>query len=292
MTKSMTGYGRAQTDTEERSVLVELKSVNHRYFELTTRVPRQYSFLEEKIKSYLQNRIAGGMVECCITIEEKCAGAVDVQVNHPLAKAYISALNELADTYGIRNDITTASLTRFNDVFTVHKAEADEDAIWEAVEPTLAEATDHFVAMRETEGEKLKEDICSKADNILEMVEFIEKRSPETVREYNEKLKGRIRDLLGDAKVDEQRLLTEAAIYADKVAVDEETVRLHSHISQLKAMFDDEGPIGRKMDFLVQEINREANTIGSKASDLEITSRVLSIKGEVEKIREQVQNIE
>ena len=289
MTKSMTGYGSAKGTVEGLTISVELKSVNNRYLDPSVRLPRSFLFAEDAVKAL---RARGVNVECCITIEEKCAGAVDVQVNHPLAKAYISALNELADTYGIRNDITTASLTRFNDVFTVHKAEADEDAIWEAVEPTLAEATDHFVAMRETEGEKLKEDICSKADNILEMVEFIEKRSPETVREYNEKVKGRIRDLLGDAKVDEQRLLTEAAIYADKVAVDEETVRLHSHISQLKAMFDDEGPIGRKMDFLVQEINREANTIGSKASDLEITSRVLSIKGEVEKIREQVQNIE
>lgn len=292
MTRSMTGYGRAQLNTEKLSVLVELKSVNHRYFELTTRVPRQYSFLEEKVKTYLQGRVARGKIECSISIEEMDSDAVSVKVNHALAKAYLDAISEISDTYGLRNDTTALTLTRFNDVFTVHKEAADEDAIWAAVEPVVAEAADHFIEMRETEGARLKEDICAKADHILELVEFIEKRSPQTVVEYNEKLKSRIRDLLGDAKVDEQRLLTEAAIYADKVAVDEETVRLHSHIAQLKAMFEEDEPIGRKMDFLVQEINREANTIGSKASDLEITSRVLSIKGEVEKIREQVQNIE
>lgn len=292
MTRSMTGYGRAQLNTEKLSVLVELKSVNHRYFELTTRVPRQYSFLEEKVKTYLQGRVARGKIECSISIEEMDSDAVSVKVNHALAKAYLDAISEISDTYGLRNDTTALTLTRFNDVFTVHKEAADEEAIWTAVEPVVAEAADHFIEMRETEGARLREDICAKADHILELVEFIEQRSPQTVVEYNEKLKSRIRDLLGDAKVDEQRLLTEAAIYADKVAVDEETVRLHSHIAQLKAMFEEDEPIGRKMDFLVQEINREANTIGSKASDLEITSRVLSIKGEVEKIREQVQNIE
>lgn len=292
MTRSMTGYGRAQEETPLGTVLVELKSVNHRYFELTTRVPRQYSFLEEKVKNYLQSRIGRGKVECLISIEEKANDAVKVEVNHPLAKAYIDALQELADTYGLRNDVTALSLTRFNDVFSVTRDELDEEAVWNSVQPVLAAAADRFIAMRETEGEKLKEDICSKADAILDMVTFIEKKSPETVAEYNEKLKSRIRELLGDVKVDEQRLLTEAAIYADKVAVDEETVRLHSHIDQLKNMFDEDKPIGRKMDFLVQEINREANTIGSKASNLEITSKVLSIKGEVEKIREQVQNIE
>ena len=292
MTRSMTGYGRAQSDSEDLSVSVELKSVNHRYFELSTRVPRQYGFLEEKIKSYLQTRVSRGKVECNVSILELNAADVEVQGNHGLAKAYLTALTEVADTYDIRNDVSTMSLTRFNDVLAVHKVPADEEAIWQSVLPVLTEACDKFLAMREREGERLKEDICGKADYILELTQFIEERSPKTVREYNEKMKGRIRDLIGDVKVDEQRLLTEAAIYADKVAVDEETVRLHSHISQLKEMFDDDGAIGRKMDFLVQEINREANTIGSKASDLEITSRVLEIKGTVEKIREQVQNIE
>ena len=270
MTRSMTGFGRAQSESAELSISVELKSVNHRYFELSTRCPRQYSFLEEKIKSYLQTCIARGKVECSVSILELDAADVEVQVNHGLTKAYLAALKEITETYEVRNDVSAMSLTRFNDVLAVHKVAADEEAIWE----------------------QLKKDICEKADHILELTEFIEERSPETVREYNKKLKGRIRDLIGDVKVDEQRLLTEAAIYADKVAVDEETVRLHSHIDQLKSMFEDDSAIGRKMDFLVQEINREANTIGSKASDLEITSRVLDIKGNVEKIREQVQNIE
>ena len=292
MTRSMTGFGRAQSESAELSISVELKSVNHRYFELSTRCPRQYSFLEEKIKSYLQTRIARGKVECSVSILELDAADVEVQVNHGLVKAYLAALKEITDTYEVRNDVSAMSLTRFNDVLAVHKVAADEEAIWNAVLPVLTEACDKFIAMREREGEQLKKDICEKADHILELTEFIEARSPETVREYNEKLKGRIRDLIGDVKVDEQRLLTEAAIYADKVAVDEETVRLHSHIDQLKSMFEDDSAIGRKMDFLVQEINREANTIGSKASDLEITSRVLDIKGNVEKIREQVQNIE
>lgn len=292
MTRSMTGFGRAQSESAELSISVELKSVNHRYFELSTRCPRQYSFLEEKIKSYLQTRIARGKTECSVSILELNAADVEVQVNHGLARAYLTALKEIGNTYEIQSDISATALSRFNDVLAVHKVPADEDAIWNAVLPVLEEATDKFIAMREREGEKMKADICEKADYILELTSFIEERSPETVKEYNEKLKSRIRDLIGDVKVDEQRLLTEAAIYADKVAVDEETVRLHSHIDQLKSMFEDEGAIGRKMDFLVQEINREANTIGSKCSDLEITSRVLEIKGSVEKIREQVQNIE
>ena len=292
MTKSMTGFGRAQLDNGKMTILVEMKSVNHRYFELSTRVPRQYSFLEEKIKGYLSQRIARGKVECNVSIEELDSDNITVRVNHSLAKAYITALNEISDTYGVRNDVSVQSLSRFNDVLSVRKEETDEDEIWAAVQPVLAEAADNFIAMREREGQRLEEDICGKADHILEQVAFVEERSPQTVVEYNEKLKGRIRDLLGDVKVDEQRLLTEAAIYADKIAVDEETVRLHSHIDQLKAMFKEDEPIGRKMDFLVQEINREANTIGSKCSDLDITSRVLAIKGDVEKIREQVQNIE
>ncbi len=292
MTKSMTGFGRARMDNERFTIQAELKSVNHRYLEISTRVPRQYGFLEEKIKSYLQGRLGRGKVECSVALEEMDSDAVSVRVNHTLAKAYMDAMKELETTYEVRNDVSATSLSRFPDVLSVHKEAADEEAIWAAVLEVLAEATDNFIAMREREGAKLQEDICGRADRILDMVKFVEERSPQTVQEYNEKLKGRIRDLLGDVKVDEQRLLTEAAIYADKVAVDEETVRLHSHIEQLKAMFDEDEAIGRKMDFLVQEINREANTIGSKCSDLDITGKVLVIKGEVEKIREQVQNIE
>lgn len=292
MTRSMTGFGRAQKETESIFISVELKSVNHRYFELYSRVPRTYGFLEERIKSHLQGRIARGKVECNVTIEELETDDVVVKVNHSLAKAYLDALSELEETYELRNDISASTLTRFGDILSVHKEETDEDAIWELVKSVLDEACDNFIAMREREGLKLKDDICGRADAILEKVAFVEERSPETVREYNDKLKTRIKELLDGADVDEQRLLQEAAIYADKVAVDEETVRLRSHIEQLKAMFNEDEAIGRKMDFLVQEINREANTIGSKASDFEINKVVVEIKAEVEKIREQVQNIE
>jgi len=292
MVRSMTGFGRAQMETKSIFISVELKSVNHRYFELYSRVPRTYGFLEERIKSHLQGRIARGKVECNVSIEELESDDVVVTVNHSLAKAYLDALAELEETYSLRNDISASILTRFGDILSVHKEETDEDAIWELVKGVLDEATDNFIAMREREGEKLKADICGRADTILSKVAFVEERSPETVREYNEKLKARIKELLDGADVDEQRLLQEAAIYADKVAVDEETVRLRSHIEQLKAMFNEKEAIGRKMDFLVQEINREANTIGSKASDFEINKVVVEIKAEVEKIREQVQNIE
>ena len=292
MTRSMTGFGRASVETEKMNVSVELKSVNHRYFELYSRIPRTYGFLEEKVKSYLQTRVSRGKIECNISIEALDEDNAVVRVNHSLAKAYIDALSELADTYNLRNDISASSLTRFGDVLTVHKEETDEEAVWEIVLTALSQACDSFIEMREREGEKLKEDICGRADTILEKVAFVEERSPQTVREHNERLKQRIRELIEDANVDEQRLLTEAAIYADKIAVDEETVRLRSHIDQLKSMFNEDIAIGRKMDFLVQEINREANTIGSKASDIEINRTVVDIKAEVEKIREQVQNIE
>lgn len=292
MARSMTGFGRAQLDTDKFIISVEMKSVNHRYFELYSRIPRAYGFLEEKIKGYLQGRIARGKVECSVAIEALDTDDVVVRVNHSLARAYIDAINELETTYDLRNDLSVTSLTRYGDIFSVHKEETDEDELWNAVKGVLETATDRFLEMRGREGLKLRDDICGRADTILDMVSFIEERSPQTVEEYNMKMRQRIRDLIEDANVDEQRLLTEAAIYADKVAVDEETVRLRSHIEQLKAMFQDEAAVGRKMDFLVQEINREANTIGSKASDIEITKRVLSIKAEVEKIREQVQNIE
>ena len=292
MARSMTGFGRATVETGNMTVSVELKSVNHRYFELYSRVPRTYGFLDEKIKTYLQGRVSRGKIECSVSIEALDSDDVVVKVNHSLAKAYLSALNEISDTYELKKDIAATTLTRFPDVLSVHKNEADEDAVWSAVLPALAQACDNFIEMREREGEKLKIDILSKADSILSKVAFIEERSPQTVLEYNERLKAKISDLLKDAKVDEQRLLTEAAIFADKVAVDEETVRLRSHVEQLHIMFEENEAIGRKMDFLVQEINRETNTIGSKCSNMDITKCVLDMKAEIEKIREQVQNVE
>lgn len=292
MIRSMTGYGRAQDTVDGMSITVEIKSVNHRYFEFSSRVPRAYGFIEEKLKSYVQSRISRGKTECFVQIESLEDEAAEVTVNHSLAAGYFQALREIADKYDVRNDISVSTLTRFNDILTVHKAEADEEKIWNAVRSVLEKAVDSFIDMREHEGVKLREDINSRADLILTYVEFIEERSPQTVKEYNDKLVARMKEILGDVHIDEQRILTEAAVFADKVAVAEETVRLRSHIDQLKAFLDSKDAIGRKMDFLVQEMNREANTIGSKAQDVEIASKVIDIKAEIEKIREQVQNIE
>lgn len=292
MVKSMTGYGRAVETIGSLTITVEIKSVNHRFFEFSPKVYRAYSFLEEKLKSYLQQYISRGKVDCYVQIETDDIEDSVVQVNHSLAAGYIKAFKEISERYDIESDDAFEMLVSKSDIFTIRKAPADEDAIWEAVSKVVSCAAENFIAMRELEGAKLKADILSRADSIISNVEFIESRSPETVREYNEKLKARISELLADANVDEQRLLTEAAIFADKIAVAEETVRLRSHIDQLRMFFEADEPIGRKLDFLVQEINREANTIGSKASDIEIARRVIDIKSDIEKIREQIQNIE
>lgn len=292
MIKSMTGFGRAQETVDGMTVTVELKSVNHRYFEFTAKVPRTYGFLEEKLKSFLNARVSRGKMECYVTIENLEESDMEVIVNPSLAKGYVDALRALSETFGLKEDYSAISIAKFPDVLTLRKAPADEEKIWNAVQKVTELAVERFVTMRETEGEKLRADILSKADTILEHVAFVESRSPQTVREYHEKLRQRMEELLENTQVDEQRLLTEAAIFADKVAVDEETVRLRSHISQLREFLDADEPIGRKLDFLVQEMNRESNTIGSKAQDVEIAKRVIAIKAEVEKIREQVQNIE
>lgn len=292
MIRSMTGYGRQQKTIDGMNITVEIKSVNHRYFEFSSRVPRAYGFLEEKLKSYVQSKVSRGKIECYVQIEALEAEDCIVEINHSLASGYYNALKELADRYSLKNDISVSLLSRYTDIFSVHKAEADEEKIWSAVCNVLSDAVDAFISMRQVEGEKLRDDILSRCVTILDCVSFIEERSPQTVKEYNEKLLARMNEVLADVHVDEQRILTEAAIYADKVAVAEETVRLRSHIEQLRSFMESEEAIGRKTDFLVQEINREANTIGSKAQDVEIAKRVIAVKAEVEKIREQVQNIE
>mgnify|MGYP000348914291 FL=1 len=292
MIKSMTGYGKSEQTIDSLNVTVEIKSVNHRYFEFSARVPREYGFLEEKLKKYCNSLITRGKVECYVSVEDLEEREMEVNVNETLAAGYVKALKELSERFGLKDDISAVTLSRYPDVITLHKASEDEERIWNAVKAVAETAVSKFIEMRETEGSKLRGDILSRADYIIECVEFIEGRSPETVREYNEKLKQRMKELLGDAAVDEQRLLNEAAIYADKIAVDEETVRLRSHISQLREFMNSSEAIGRKLDFLVQEINREANTIGSKAQDVDIAKKVIAIKAEVEKIREQVQNIE
>ncbi len=294
MIRSMTGYGRAQMTIDTMSITVELRSVNHRYFEFNSRVPRNYGFLDEKLKSFIGSLVARGKVECYVSVENLEDGEVEILVNHSLANSYINALNELAERNDLvlRDDLVLSTLARNNDIFAVHKQEADEEKIWNAVKIVTEEAVAKFVSMREAEGEKLKADVLYRADEILKKVAVIEERSPETVKEYNDKLLARINEFLSDVQVDEQRLLTECAIFADKVAVAEETVRLRSHIDQLRLFMDSNEAIGRKIDFLVQEMNREANTIGSKAQDVTIARNVIDIKAEIEKIREQIQNIE
>ena len=292
MIRSMTGFGRAQDIIDCMSISVELKSVNHRYFEFSARTPRTYGFLDEKLKHFFQQFIARGKTECYVSIETLEMQDCTVDINHTLASGYLKAFEELSNRYGLQNDMTVAAFARYNDIFSIRKEDADEERVWSAVKTVAEQALRSFLSMRETEGQKLKDDVLSRCDLILKHVAFIEARSPETVREYNEKLLERMRTVLEDVHVDEQRLLTEAAIYADKIAVAEETVRLRSHIDQMRSFMDADQAIGRKMDFLVQEFNREANTIGSKAQDVAIAKHVIEIKAEIEKIREQIQNVE
>lgn len=292
MIKSMTGYGRAQQLVDGMNITVEIKSVNHRYFEFSSKLSRTYGFLDEKLKSFFNGKLTRGKMECYVQIEAVEEPDTVISLNHSLVKGYIDAYKELAETYGLENDIKVSDISRVGDIFAVRKQAADEDRIWAAVSVVAEAALDGFISMREREGARLRDDVLSRLDEIIKNVEFIEERSPQTVAEYNEKLLGRLRELLNDTHIDEQRILTEAAIFADKIAVAEETVRLRSHISQLRMFLDSSEAIGKKMDFLIQELNREANTIGSKAQDVEIARRVVSIKAEIEKIREQIQNIE
>ena len=292
MIRSMTGYGRYQDTVDGMDITVEIKAVNHRYYEYSSRLPRAYGFLDDKLKAYLQGSISRGKVDVYVFIDTADAPGSRVTVNHSLVQGYLKALGEIAETYGLRNDVSVMSLARYPDLLTVHREAEDEEAVWGAVRTVADVALNRFLQMREKEGEKLQEDILSRAAAILEAVGQVEERSPQTVREHMDKVQARMRELLGTATVDEQRLLTEAALFADKIAVAEETVRLRSHISQLEHMLAGNEAVGRKLDFLVQEINREANTIGSKAQDVQLARVVVDIKAEIEKIREQIQNIE
>ena len=292
MIRSMTGYGRYQDTVDGMDITVEIKAVNHRYYEYSSRLPRAYGFLDDKLKAYLQGSISRGKVDVYVFIDTADAPGSRVTVNHSLVQGYLKALGEIAETYGLRNDVSVMSLARYPDLLTVHREAEDEEAVWAAVRTVADVALNRFLQMREKEGEKLQEDILSRAAAILEAVYQVEERSPQTVREHMDKVQARMRELLGTATVDEQRLLTEAALFADKIAVAEETVRLRSHISQLEHMLAGNEAVGRKLDFLVQEINREANTIGSKAQDVQLARVVVDIKAEIEKIREQIQNIE
>ena len=292
MIRSMTGYGRHCESINGWEVTVELKSVNHRYFEYSSRLPRTCGFLDDKLKSLLQQRIARGKVEVYVSLEAAEVADSQISVNLPLAQAYLEALQQMAENLAVRDDSSVMNLARFPDVLTVRKAEADEDALWDAVRQVAETALDKFLQMREQEGKRMKEDVLSRRLFLLQGVERVEERSPQTVREHMQKVETRMRELLSTVTVDEQRLLTEAAIFADKIATAEETVRLRSHLDQLEQLLNAEEPVGRKLDFLVQEMNRETNTIGSKAQDLQLAQVVVDMKAEIEKIREQIQNIE
>ena len=294
MIHSMTGFGRCETEINGREISVEIKSVNHRYFEFNCRTPRAYSFLDEKLKSYTSTRVSRGKIDMFVSVGASDEVASEVAVNHQLVAGYLAAMKEISETYGVADDATAVSLSRFPDIFTVHKAAEDEEQITADVLTAAAKALDAFVAMRAAEGEKLKADILGRTETILSIVSEIEERSPQTVKEYEERLLDRIRQTLDSfsVEIDEQRVLTEVALFSDKVAVAEETVRLRSHIDQLREFLDRDEPVGRKLDFIIQEMNREANTIGSKVQDAVLAHKVVDITGEIEKIREQVQNIE
>lgn len=292
MIRSMTGYGRYQETISGYDIQVEIRSVNHRYFEYGSRLPRAYAFLDEKLKSHMQKKISRGKVDVAVWIEAVEDVACEVHVNKPVAEANLRALKELKELYDVRDDVSVMQLAKMPDVLVTKMATVDEDVVWEAVQVVADKAIDNFVKMREIEGEKLRDDVLNRSEYILKEVAFVEEKNPQTVKDHMEKVESRMRELLDGANVDEGRLLTEAALFADKIAVAEETVRLRSHIDQLKTMVMSDEAIGRKLDFLVQEINRETNTIGSKCQDLELAKTVVNIKAEIEKIREQIQNIE
>lgn len=292
MIKSMTGYGRAQNTVDNYEIITEIRSVNHRYFEFSARTPRQFGFIDDKLKSYVSGRISRGKVEVFVTINLLESTATDVTVNTALAKAYAKALSDIAEATGANNTFSVNDIARYPDVLTIRKSEEDEQAVTDAVLSVLKLSVDKFIEMRTLEGEKLYEDIISRADTIASYVEKVETLSKQSEVTYRDKLYEKMRELLDDKQIDEQRLVTETAIFADKIAVDEETVRLKSHLKQLKELVNTDDAVGRKLDFLVQEMNRETNTIGSKSVSLEITQIVVEMKSEIEKIREQIQNIE
>jgi uncharacterized protein (TIGR00255 family) len=290
--RSMTGYGCAEEVINGRSIRVEIKSVNHRYFEFTARVPRSCGFAEERLKKLLSKSMSRGKVDVGLNIQTVEGISEEVTINKEVVRSYVDALRSVKDEFALEDDLSLSAVAKLPDVFTIVKAETDDEALWLDISSVAEKAVAAFIAMREAEGDKMKADVLSKADYIEEKVGFVEKRSPETVAEYRSRLFAKMQEVLADKSVDESRIIQEAALYSDKVAVDEETVRLRSHLSQLRKILDMDEPVGRKLDFLIQEVNRETNTIGSKCSDVEIAQVVVDVKSEIEKIREQIQNIE
>ena len=291
MIKSMTGFGRGHEVLNGRDITVEIRSVNHRYYEFSSKLPRAYTFTEEKLKSLLQGKISRGKVEVAVLVQNVTAVSEKITANKEVISEYITALREIQGELNLTDDLALSSVLRLPDAFTVVKEEADEEQMWADLKTVTEEALANFIAMRENEGARMKADISGRLDTIEKNVAFVEERSPVIVENYRKRLYDKMCEVLQGKDVDENRILLEAGIFSEKTAVDEETVRLRSHIAQFREMLESTEPIGRKLDFLVQEMNRETNTIGSKVQDVEVTKIVVDQKSEIEKIREQIQNI-
>ena len=292
MVKSMTGYGRAVETVNGREFTVEIRSVNNRYLDCTVKLPRSFSFAEEAVKAAVKTAVSRGKVDVYITVRSETEADVQVTLNKPVLEGYLAAMRQMVDEYGVKDDVSVSVLSRMNDVFVVDKPKADEDQLKADLLGVVDKALLAYDTMRVTEGLALENDLRSRAATILELVSQVEELNPKTVSDYRKRLEEKMREVLENKSIDESRILTEAAIFADKVAVDEETVRLRSHLEQMDEMLSGSGGIGRKLDFLLQEMNREANTTGSKCSDVKVARIVVDIKAELEKIREQTQNIE
>ena len=292
MIKSMTGFGRAENLQENRKFTVEMKAVNHRYFDVTIKMPKKLSFFEATIRTYLKNYIQRGKVDVFITYEDFTEENVSLKYNEAIASQYLKYYRQMAETFGLKDDISVSALGRCPEVFTMEEQTVDEKEIWAVLEVALKEACENFVESRITEGERLKEDLFDKLDGMIKDVDAIENRYPQIMAEYREKLTMKVEELLGDAQMEEGRIAAEVILFADKICTDEETVRLRSHIESMREELLSGGSVGRKLDFLAQEMNREANTILSKANDLETSNRAINLKTEIEKVREQIQNIE
>ncbi len=292
MIKSMTGFGRCEIAENSRKITVEMKSVNHRYLDVNLKMPKSLNFFESAIRSELKNYIIRGKVDVFISYEDLSEHTSTVRYHKEVAEEYFRYLKQMAEDFGLDNDIRVSSLSKYPDVFTMEEAGVDEEELWKEIQKAVDGAAGMFVETRITEGEHLRDDLLEKLEGMLKLVSFISERSPQILEEYRNRLEEKVKELLGDATVDESRLLTEVTLFADKVCVDEEVVRLKSHIETTKNTLLEGGSIGRKLDFIAQEMNREANTILSKANDLEISNCAIELKTEIEKVREQIQNIE
>ena len=292
MIKSMTGFGRSEIVKGNRKISVEIKSVNHRYLEAGIKMPKKLNVFESRMRDLLKKYATRGKIDIFINYEDDSESQVNLKFNQNIADEYMAIFNNMSEKYNLKNDMTVGGLARFPEVITMDELQEDEEELWHFIEEAMKAALEQFVNTRILEGENLKKDLLGKLDHMEELVAFVEKRSPEIMKEYRSKLESKVKELLGDTTIDESRIATEVIIYADKICVDEETVRLRSHIEHARKCLNEDGGIGRKMDFIAQEMNREANTTLSKANDIEISNAAIDLKTEIEKVREQIQNIE